>query len=541
VLKLQPDIVHARSLADSQDQYGAEHELLSVEKNHSLQVAVAVDEFQELLNPQAKEIGSLEGLAHLQESQVHKHRQRWRPSSTIWHLALLIGDDMLLIATLVLVLPLPSHMVLNESSGIFGPWNANFVWLCLVLASWSFAASITQAQQLHCATSVLKSPLYVLFSLVLMLIFCALLLYLILGSEVISSMRTLLYFLILAASILCIWRVALARIINVPRFRRLAVILGVNAAGRSVARELLSAKHPNVNLMGYIGEGIDLPEQRDGLPILGGRSALRSLVQNRMIDMIIMATDYKADPELFQEALEGAQRGITVAPVTAVYESTSGKIPVEHISDQWYTALPVEQLVTPFYVCWRKAMDLAFGVGGFVFLCLILPPLSLLIYLNSPGPIFYSQERVGLWGKPFRIYKFRSMRSDAEHNGRAIWAIENDTRVTGIGRFMRATHLDELPQVFNILRGDMSLIGPRPEREELAVELEKIIPFYRCRLAVKPGLTGWAQVKYSYAGTENDTLIKLQYDLYYIKHRSFMLDIFITLMTFVEVFLHRGT
>jgi exopolysaccharide biosynthesis polyprenyl glycosylphosphotransferase len=227
--------------------------------------------------------------------------------------------------------------------------------------------------------------------------------------------------------------------------------------------------------------------------------------------------------------------------VTAVYESTSGKIPVEHIGDQWYTSLPIEQSVTPFYACWHKVMDLAFGFLGLILLGLISLPLSLMIYLDSPGSIFYSQERIGLRGRPFRIYKFRSMRTDAEQNGSAQWATKNDPRVTRIGRFLRATHLDELPQVLNILCGDMSLIGPRPERAEFTAKLEKTIPFYSCRLAVKPGLTGWAQVKHHYASTENDTLIKLQYDLYYIKHQSFMLDIFIILQTFVEVFLHRGT
>jgi lipopolysaccharide/colanic/teichoic acid biosynthesis glycosyltransferase len=132
------------------------------------------------------------------------------------------------------------------------------------------------------------------------------------------------------------------------------------------------------------------------------------------------------------------------------------------------------------------------------------------------------------------------MRADAEQNGSAVWASENDVRVTKVGRFMRAFHLDELPQVLNILRGDMSLIGPRPERKEFIAYLEKNIPFYRSRLTVKPGLTGWAQVKYHYASTDAHALIKLQYDLYYVKHRSFILDIFIILMTFAEVFMHRG-
>lgn len=195
---------------------------------------------------------------------------------------------------------------------------------------------------------------------------------------------------------------------------------------------------------------------------------------------------------------------------------------------------PTDSLPT-LYCYWCKAMDITFGLLGMLLLLFILPVLALLIYLDSPGPIFYSQERVGYQGKKFRMHKFRSMRTDAEHPGHAIWASKNDARVTRIGRLLRAIHLDELPQVFNILRGEMSLIGPRPEREEYILELEKANPLYRRRLTVKPGLTGWAQVNYGYGSTSKDELEKLQYDLYYIEHQSFMLDIVILLKTIVEV------
>lgn len=198
-------------------------------------------------------------------------------------------------------------------------------------------------------------------------------------------------------------------------------------------------------------------------------------------------------------------------------------------------------VVSPFYLCWHKVVDVAFVIIGTVVLLLILPILALLIYLDSPGPIFYRQERLGLQGKPFCIYKFRSMQTDAEHAGHAVWATEGDPRITRVGRFMRAIHLDELPQVLNILRGDMRLIGPRPEREEFAAELERDAPFYHYRFAIKPGLTGWAQVMYHYGNTHDDALIKLQYDLYYIKHQSFMLDSFIILKTIGEVVFRRGT
>lgn len=222
-------------------------------------------------------------------------------------------------------------------------------------------------------------------------------------------------------------------------------------------------------------------------------------------------------------------------------ENLTSRIPVEHIKDQWHLSLPIQVVASPFYFCWHNVMDGVFVIIGTVVLVVILPILALLIYLDSPGPIFYSQERLGLRGKSFCIYKFRSMQTDAERAGHAVWATEGDPRVTRIGRVMRAIHLDELPQVLNILRGDMSLIGPRPEREAFAAELERDAPFYRFRLTVKPGLTGWAQVKYPYGNTKEDALIKLEYDLYYIKHQSLMLDIFIIFKTIGEIVLHRGT
>lgn len=199
-----------------------------------------------------------------------------------------------------------------------------------------------------------------------------------------------------------------------------------------------------------------------------------------------------------------------------------------------------QQTVSSFYLVLRGTIDILFGLLGSLILLGLFPVIALLLVLDSPGPIFYRQERVGYQGKPFRIFKFRTMHVNAEASGQAIWAAEQDTRVTRVGRFMRAVHLDELPQVFNILRGEMSLIGPRPERAAFTRELEEQLPFYLSRLTVKPGLTGWAQVNYHYAGNIEDYRIKLQYDLYYIDHQSLRLDLLILLRTVKEIVMRRG-
>ena len=470
-------------------------------------------------------------------------RRRQRPSPTMWRLTLMIGDGLLLLASLTLSLTLAPlfHLELNVSWNELGAWNLKLMWECTALVSWGIAVSITRAQDLDAASSRFKGPLKALFALVLMVVCWMVLIYLFIADRIASTPMVLLLFLIIAAPTLSIWRVTLAELMNVPRFRRQLVIIGVNTAGETVARELRSLKRPTANLLGYISGSVDESIQMDGLPVLGGKGTLRRLTHDGFIDGMIMAIDYNVDPELFQEAIGGAQLGIPLIPMTMAYERMCGKIPVEHVGDQWYLALPVESVVSPLYLCWRKVVDIVFGLVGMAILILILPVLAPLIYLDSPGPIFYKQERLGRNGRKFIMFKFRSMYTDAEHTGKAVWATHNDARVTRTGRFIRAIHLDELPQVFNIFRGDMSLIGPRPEREAFITELEKTIPFYRCRLMVKPGLSGWAQVKYCYANTDHDALVKLQYDLYYIKHQSFTLDIYIILKTVAEVFLHRGT
>ena len=173
-------------------------------------------------------------------------------------------------------------------------------------------------------------------------------------------------------------------------------------------------------------------------------------------------------------------------------------------------------------------------------LAVVFPFVAIAIKLDSPGAIFYKQERVGQYGAKFTVYKFRSMVQNAERNGKAQWAVKGDARITKVGNFIRKTRLDELPQVLNVLRGEISMVGPRPERYAFIKELQQQIPFDRTRLAVKPGLTGWAQINYGYGSTIEDALIKLQYDLYYLKHWSPWLDFKILLRTFSVVLKMKG-
>jgi lipopolysaccharide/colanic/teichoic acid biosynthesis glycosyltransferase len=185
-------------------------------------------------------------------------------------------------------------------------------------------------------------------------------------------------------------------------------------------------------------------------------------------------------------------------------------------------------------------MDFFGAFIGLVLLILLYPIISLIIIIDDGFPILFRQARVGENGKEFNLLKFRSMRRDAEKDGIARFAVENDERATRIGKFFRKSHIDELPQFINVLRGDLSLVGPRAERPELVQKLEKEVPFYRARFFVKPGVTGWAQINYQYASNVEETAVKLEHDLYYIMHRSFLLDLVILFRTFGAVIGFRG-
>lgn len=494
------------------------------------------DEAQESLQPQG-EIPGLQPEATFARQRGLRERQR--PSSTTWHLVLVVGDAALLIALFGALLIF--HMVAQLSTSALGIREAELIWICLALVSWGLAVNIAQPQNLNYASNRFKGPCCTLFALILMSIFWLTLSYVLLEIEFFTLAELNLLFLGIAIPAFTLWRFLFAEFMSLPRFRRRAVIVGVNSAGETIAKALQSKKHSGTSILGYIAENAQEQSYQGELSILGGRNILRYLAYHNMIDVIIVALEHGTNPGLFKEATDAAQLGISVLPMAVAYENSTGKIPVEHVGGQWYVALQSEQILSPLYFCWKKTLDLICGVFGLLILCLVTPLLGLLITLDSPGPIFYSQERVGFRGKKFQIYKFRSMRPNAEGEGHAVWAAAVDDRITRVGRILRATHLDELPQVFNIVRGDMSLIGPRPERATFIDELEKTVPFYRYRLAVKPGLTGWAQVKYRYGRSDNDALIKLQYDLYYIKKQSFMLDLFIILKTVTEVLSLRGS
>jgi exopolysaccharide biosynthesis polyprenyl glycosylphosphotransferase len=229
-----------------------------------------------------------------------------------------------------------------------------------------------------------------------------------------------------------------------------------------------------------------------------------------------------------------------VVPGAEKLEQLLNRIPLELAEqDRWLSRLHGARRLETGYALAKRATDIGVALGLSLALLPLFPLVALAIKLDSRGTIFYSQDRVGLNGRVFRIYKFRTMVRDAEKHG-AVWATKTDSRVTRVGKFMRKTRMDELPQLWNLLRGDMALVGPRPERPEFTTRLAEEIPAYDLRHAVKPGLTGWAQVCYRYTSSFRDTRAKVEYDLYYVKHCSFLLDLRIMLRTFGVVLAMKG-
>lgn len=256
---------------------------------------------------------------------------------------------------------------------------------------------------------------------------------------------------------------------------------------------------------------------------------------------IIITTKNKNNETHWAERLvKNRLEGSSIIHIRDFYEQMWQKVPAHFVDDHWFVLTDGFTWVeSPIQIRTKRWMDFALAT----FLLLLTWPIMLisavLIKLTSPGTIFYKQKRVGRSGKDFVIYKFRSMRNNAEVNG-AQWACENDPRVTSIGKWLRLTRIDELPQLFNVIKGDMSFVGPRPERAEFNIEIEKVVPFYTIRNCVRPGITGWAQVKYPYGASIEDSKEKFQYDLYYIKHQNFILDLSVVMKTVSVVLLGKG-
>jgi exopolysaccharide biosynthesis polyprenyl glycosylphosphotransferase len=360
-------------------------------------------------------------------------------------------------------------------------------------------------------------------------------------------------FLFLAVSGISAWRLLYARLFVQPAFQRRSLVVGAGISGQILVQTMQSSRSRlDANpfrgtghiVVGFVDDNPACWEQYlAGIPVLGGSSQLSRLLARLSIDEIIIAiTDtQQITPQLFEAILDCREMGLPITSMATVYERLTGRVAVEHASRNVEVAAGSSSgALQRVYGLFKRMNDLPAALVGLVVLGLSLPLIWLGNRLWSPGPLFFRQKRVGQGGRPFTLIKYRSMVPNAERLSGAVWATEGDNRITTFGHYLRKMHLDELPQVINVLRGEMSLVGPRPERPEFVGQLSELIPFYRARHCLKPGITGWAQIHQDYGDSIEGAREKLEYDLYYVKNASPTLDITIILRTVAKMLGMKG-
>ena len=335
------------------------------------------------------------------------------------------------------------------------------------------------------------------------------------------------------ASVLIVWRIAYELIIEHSMFRERVYVLGSGQRARTVIETLRTRRDAGMEVVSgagnaqHIGELDRLASDLDAFRTLKAR-----------LDRVVVAMEDRRGSMPVRELLALRLRGVVIEDAGSLIERLTGRLPLDGL-------IPSSLIFTEGFNAraWlqiaRRLVSLVVASIGLAICMPFVPFIILAVRLSSPGPIFFRQTRVGRGGRLFVLRKFRTMRQDAEADG-AVWAIKNDPRITSVGRFMRRTRLDEIPQLWNVLRGDMNFVGPRPERPEFVHWLANDIPYYDLRHMIRPGITGWAQVRYQYGATLEETRRKLEYDLYYVKHLSLGLDLLIIFETIKTIVLQRG-
>lgn len=334
------------------------------------------------------------------------------------------------------------------------------------------------------------------------------------------------------------WRYLFNLLLGSLGIKMNTAIIGYNPQAIELAKEIIKNPQLGYKLKIIIKnhekiDGTELPE----IKIIQGIKNLKEILEQEKIATAVITPEIYQSPDLIQNLFECIHYKIDFINLSEFYENLTKKVPLTAINQVWFLQ-NISQRNRTAYSIFKRIFDLFFAL---ILLLITLPLwiiIATIIKFESPGPVFYKQTRVGQGGKPFKLAKFRSMVKDAEKRGPQM-AQENDKRITKLGRFMRKTRLDELPQLWNIIKGEMSFIGPRAERPEFHKELKEKIPFYQERYLIKPGLSGWAQIKHGYTSSIEDNFEKVQYDLYYVKNRSFILDLSIVLKT-INIILKGG-
>jgi sugar transferase (PEP-CTERM system associated) len=435
--------------------------------------------------------------------------------------ALLVGGSFVLAS--VIVLGSDAFSVLGHDHGIL---KISALTVCTILASYYF--DLYEPQHISARWEIYFRLLLVLGCLAFAL---SAIVYMFPGAAI--ARFVFLLGLILVVAALIAWRSAFEWISGHAVFQERVYVLGEGERASSIIETIREHREAGMVVVGWDAPAQDKDERRKTFA-----TAVERMASETSIDRIVIALDERRGELPVDGLLSMRFRGVIIEEVGSVLERLTGKLQLDGLrpSDllfcEGFRMKPSQQVLL------RVASTLVAAIGLILFLP-IFPFVVLLVRLSSPGPVFFRQERVGLNGKIFNVYKFRTMVVDAEAAG-AQWAKKNDPRVTRVGQFMRKTRLDEVPQLWNVLRGDMSFVGPRPERPEFVSWLATELPFYEVRNMIRPGLTGWAQIRYGYGATLEESREKLAYDLYYVKHQTLGLDLLIMFETIKTIIRRRG-
>jgi exopolysaccharide biosynthesis polyprenyl glycosylphosphotransferase len=478
---------------------------------------------------------------------------------SVWRAILLLGDCCLLFLSLVIAL------LLNPKVGP-KPWQyflghkIHFLWMGLVYLLVNYIADLYDYQRdyrrwWNIAHVLMAGIIGALANIVIF--------YFPMGKWV--GRTSLVIQAFSYTMFLTFWRFAFSSLALPERLQRRLLIVGAGKSGSRILQTLRNRPRCGLEVKGFIDDDPKkLGNVIEGLPVLGESNRLQELASQYKIDLVVVAITHEKSQQLVNTLTRTSWSGVEVVDMPNFYEHLAGKLPIDHLSDVWllFNGLNKNKLYCRHL---KRLVDL---VTAGVMLVTHAPLLGLIaaaVKWDSPGPVFYRQERQGLEGRPFKLIKFRTMIQDAEFNG-PQYAEENDPRITRVGRVLRKFRLDELPQLINVFKGEMSIVGPRPEREMFIQEFRELIhvtrpgrrasdppgsmvccgvkekiPYYSHRLLVKPGITGWAQIMYPYASSLEQTKEKLQYDLFYVKNIGFFLDMAILLKTVRIVLFGRGT
>ena len=418
--------------------------------------------------------------------------------------------------------------------------ETNFYWTIVLGIYLNFIGSIFEMYNLQVASNqfqIIKS--IILTSSITVLVYLLTPVY----TPVLPSNRLqILIFYIAIFIALFIWRMIYVRFFASNRFSKKVILICDKQQLKELVYALESAD-PHYRVLGFVNSDSANTKTNDNLKIKNiDINNLEEFVKQNSVSEIVIASQ-KTDGitvNLYNQLIHLLENGYIIREYTQVYENITQRIPVQYVSRDFYRYFPFSRSnQNHFYLIMVQFFEIITSLAGLLIGIIILPLILVGNLFGNRGKLFYTQERVGKNGKIFNIVKYRTMVSNAEKEG-AVFATTNDSRITPFGKIMRKSRMDEIPQFINILKGDMAVIGPRPERPIFVNEIAEVMPFYETRHVIKPGLTGWAQVNYSYGETIDDSLIKLQYDLYYIKHRSIFLDVNIIFKTLSTVLLYRG-